>query len=56
MLGFRFTCNQPHQQSWWSDGSPRLVLPQARLPQSASDRNRQQSVAAALTASIFSAL
>ena len=21
MLGFRFTFNQPHQQSWWSDGS-----------------------------------
>ena len=21
MLGFRFTFNQPHQQSWWTDGS-----------------------------------
>jgi predicted TIM-barrel fold metal-dependent hydrolase len=21
MLGFRFTFNQPHQQSWWSDGT-----------------------------------
>ena len=21
MLGFRFTFNQPHQASWWSDGS-----------------------------------
>jgi predicted TIM-barrel fold metal-dependent hydrolase len=21
MVGFRFTFNQPHQQSWWSDGS-----------------------------------
>src|SRR5260221_1436017 len=21
MLGFRFTFNQPHQQSWWNDGS-----------------------------------
>src|SRR5260370_34488211 len=21
MLGFRFTFKQPHQQSWWSDGS-----------------------------------
>jgi hypothetical protein len=21
MLGFRFTFNQPHQRSWWSDGS-----------------------------------
>src|ERR1700694_823957 len=21
MLGFRFTFSQPHQQSWWSDGS-----------------------------------
>jgi hypothetical protein len=37
-------------------GSPQKKLPQARLPQSASDRNRQQSLAAALTASIFSAL
>ena len=26
MLGFRFTFNQPHQQSWWSDGTARLVL------------------------------
>jgi predicted TIM-barrel fold metal-dependent hydrolase len=21
MVGFRFTFNQPHQQSWWTDGS-----------------------------------
>jgi predicted TIM-barrel fold metal-dependent hydrolase len=48
MVGFRFTFNQPHQQSWWTDGSLDwfwAALPARRLPKTSRGSRRSTSSA-----------
>jgi predicted TIM-barrel fold metal-dependent hydrolase len=37
MLGFRFTFNQPHQRTWWTDGTVDWLWPGRRRPARRSD-------------------